>query len=135
MLTDDVMKLMANIIKPNNFKNYEFCFDERDNCFKLRLFITETNYFVLILKDGEDKCLLREYQVNKSYYHPAEKVHYINKYFKKFRCGYNYHCKLTIDEFLKVLPKVTTNLLAIDDEFKRGTYYGWRSIRRATSDY
>ena len=135
MLTDDVKTLMAHLMSPNDIKYYEFCFDERDKAFKLRLFIRENVYFSILLKDGDNKITVREYQVNKSYYHPSEKVHYINKYFKKFRDGYNYSATMTIEDFLKALPKIKIDLDNLDFEYKRDSYYGWQDIRRATTLY
>ena len=131
MLTDDVKTLMAHLMSPNDIKYYEFCFDERDKAFKLRLFIRENVYFSILLKDGDNKITVREYQVNKSYYHPSEKVHYINKYFKKFRDGYNYSATMTIEDF----PKIKIDLDNLDFEYKRDSYYGWQDIRRATTLY
>ena len=60
MLTDDVKTLMAHLMSPNDIKYYEFCFDERDKAFKLRLFIRENVYFSILLKDGDNKLLLHQ---------------------------------------------------------------------------
>ena len=125
MLEKENLKIILLAQTLKNFKSYEVCYDERDNCFRLRLFIKDDTYFI-ITKNEDDTYTLREYKVYRSSYHPSPQVTYINKYFKKYRggSGYkNYTCdNITFDSLKEILPKVKCQLSDITVKNPRGSY-------------
>lgn len=128
-LTNDMKELMAFLYSRDNIVRYEFSFDKRDSGFYARIFFTEKNYWVVSFPKNSNKIEVLEYFVAKSSYHPTIRCTYLNKYLKKYRCGNNYYCSLTVQDLLRALEKVEQNLHDVSDKH---SYSYWRDARRAT---
>jgi hypothetical protein len=110
MLEKENLKLVLLPTVLNNFKAYEVGYDERDGYLKLRMFITESHYLI-ISNESSGFYTIREYEVIKSHYLPSPRCLYINKYFKKFRDGYNYRAAhVPFDDLKNQLSKIKINL-------------------------
>ena len=128
-LTNDMKELMAFLYSRENIVRYEFSFDKRDSDFYARIFLTETIYWTISFSKDSNKVKVLEYSTVKSCYHPTTRCTFINKYLKKYRCGRNYYCELTVQDLLRALEKVEQQLGGTQDKW---TYGPWRRARRAT---
>ena len=128
-LTNDMKELMAFLYSRENMVRYEFSFDKRDSDFRARIFLTETIYWTVSFPKDSDKIRVAEYSTTKACYHPSTRCTYINKYLKKYRCGLNYYCDLTVQDLLRALIKIEPRLAGVQD---KTSYSPWRGVRRAT---
>ena len=128
-LSKEQKELMAFLYSRENMVRYEFSFDKRDSDFRARIFLTETTYWTVSFIKDTDKVRVTEYSTTKACYHPSTRCTFINRFLKKYRCGYNYYCELSTQDLFRVLTKVEQRLGGVQD---RDSYSPWRGVRRAT---